>query len=91
MLVNYEQMYGEKPREKSLPLEKNDHPEKKMDESDFLEDDDIVKYQSMLGACQWAISLGCMDIQTAVMTMSHFRVLPRKGHLEPFIQNLWVS
>ena len=33
---------------------------------------------------QWAVSLGRFDIQTATMTMSRFRVAPRKGHLERF-------
>ena len=36
----------------------------------------------MIGAMQWAVSLGRLDITTAVMTLSGFRVAPRKGHLE---------
>jgi hypothetical protein len=31
---------------------------------------------------QWAVSIGRIDITTAVMTMSGFRVAPRRGHLE---------
>ena len=31
---------------------------------------------------QWAVSLGRLDITTAVMTMSGFRANPREGHLE---------
>jgi hypothetical protein len=81
MIQNYERMFGEKPRMNVYsPLEKGDHPE--LDESEFLEPDDVTKYQSIVGSLQWAISLGRFDVATAVMTLSGFRALPRKGHLE---------
>ena len=81
MVKAYERLFGEKPRQNfSSPLEKNDHPE--LDMSDLLDTDGIKKYQSMVGAMQWAVSIGRLDITTAVMTMSSFRVAPRKGHLE---------
>jgi hypothetical protein len=31
---------------------------------------------------QWAVSIGHLDITTAVMTMSSFQAAPRKGHLQ---------
>jgi hypothetical protein len=58
MLENYESMLGEQPRVYSSPLEKNDHPE--LDDSNLLEAQDITKFQSMIGALQWCISLGRM-------------------------------
>jgi hypothetical protein len=36
----------------------------------------------MIGCLQRAVSLGRFDIQTAVVTMSRFRVAPRKGHFD---------
>ena len=36
----------------------------------------------MVGALQWAVSLGRLDITTVVMSMSSFRVEPREGHME---------
>jgi hypothetical protein len=78
--VTFEQMYGEKPKQATSPLEKNDHPE--IDETSLLDPDDIVKYQSMIGALQWAVTLGRFDVCTAVMTMSRFRIAPRTGHLD---------
>ena len=36
----------------------------------------------MIGALQWAVSLGRFDIHTAVMMMGSFRVAPREGHLQ---------
>ena len=40
------------------------------------------QYQSLIGALQWTISLGRLDITTAVMSLSSFRSSPRKGHME---------
>jgi hypothetical protein len=61
-------------------LESNDHPE--IDSSEFLSEDDIQKYQSLIGAMQWTISIGHFDIAVHVMMMSSFRASPRHGHLE---------
>ena len=73
--------FSEKPRQHyTSPLKKNDHPE--LDKSSLLDTDGIKKYQSLIGAMQWAVSLGRLDITTAVMTMSGFQVTPRKGHLD---------
>ena len=80
MLDGFSNLFGENPKEASSPLEKNDHPE--FDDSDLLNEEGIKKYQSMIGACQWAVSLGRFDIHTAVMTMSQFRIAPRQGHLD---------
>jgi hypothetical protein len=81
MMQAYEQLYGEKPSTKPhSPLQDGDHPE--LDTSEFLEEDGIQQYQSLIGSLQWAISIGRWDVQTAVMTMSSFRAQPRKGHLE---------
>ena len=81
LLEGYERMFGSKPKQNvSSPLEKGDHPE--LDDSKELDPEDIRKYQSMIGALQWLVSLGRMDIATSVMTMSSFRAAPRVGHLE---------
>lgn len=81
MVQAYELLYNCKPSTKhQSPLESNDHPE--LDTSEFLEEEGIQQYQSLIGSLQWAITIGRWDIQTAVMTMSSFRAQPRKGHLE---------
>jgi hypothetical protein len=80
MLINYETMFGEKPKEYSSPMDKNDHPE--LDTTSDLSKDDIKKYQSLIGALQWVISLCRFDIHCAVMTMGRFRSAPHHGHLE---------
>jgi hypothetical protein len=77
----YVRMFGEKPKTVyRSPLEEGDHPE--LDNSDLLDPNDVVKYQSLIGSMQWAVSLGRIDVATAVMTMSSFRSAPRHGHLQ---------
>ena len=81
MLDSYLREFGERPNARvHSPLEKGDHPE--LDASDFLGPDGVRQYQSLIGQMQWAISLGRLDITTAIMTLSSFRALPRQGHLE---------
>jgi hypothetical protein len=80
MIDTYVQLYGEKPRKSSSPLEQNDHLE--MDDSPFLGQDETQQFQSLIGAMQWAVSIGRLDIATAVMSLSSFRAMPRRGQLE---------
>ena len=81
MIDTYEQMFGCKPSTKvSSPLEKGDHPE--IDTSELLDEKGIQQYQSLIGAMLWAVSIGRIDITTAVMTLSGFRTAPRLGHLD---------
>jgi hypothetical protein len=81
MVDAYTRMFGEPPKRKySSPLEKGDHPE--TDISPLLDEEGITQYQSLIGMMQWAISLGRFDINTAVMTLSSFAMMPRQGHLD---------
>ena len=61
-------------------METNDHPE--LNVTAFCNENEIEIYQSLIGSMQWAVSIGRMDVQTAVMSMSSFREQPRVGHLE---------
>ena len=81
MVDNYKRIFGEPPKQTVMsPLEKGDHPE--LDTSELLDSTGIITYQSLIGSAQWVISIGRFDVQTAVMTMSSFRVAPRRGHLD---------
>ena len=80
MLDNYKRMFNELPTKTKCPIEKGDHPE--LDDSEFLDAKGIKLYQSMVGALQWAVTLGRLDIACAVMWMSRFRAAPRAGHLQ---------
>ena len=73
-------MFGERPSTNVYsPLEHGDHPE--LDTSELLDQTGIQQYQSLIGSLQWAISLGRLDIATAVLSMSSFCAAPCCGHL----------
>jgi hypothetical protein len=80
MIDTYVQLYGEKPRKALSPHEQNDHLE--MDDSPFLGQDKTQQFQSLIGAMQWAVSIGRLNIATAAMSFSSFLAMPRRGHLE---------
>ena len=80
MMDNYERIHKQLPTKSKSPLDKNDHPE--LDQTPLLEANGIKMYQSMIGALQWAVTLGRFDIACAVMCMSRFRASPRTGHLQ---------
>jgi len=81
MIESYLHIFGIKPKNiYSSPLERGDHPE--LDTSPELDIEGIKVYQSMIGAAQWIVSLGRLDVATAVTTLSSFRAAPRQGHLD---------
>lgn len=80
MLLNYEVMFGTKPKEYSSPMIEKDHPE--LDNTPELDEDGIKQYQSLIGALQWLVTLGRFEILVSVTTMSGYRIAPREGHLE---------
>ena len=81
MIENYKIMFNEMPKEFSSPIAEKDHPE--LDLSDELGPEDIKRYQLLIGALQWLITLGRFDISDGVLTMGSFRSAPpRQGHLE---------
>jgi hypothetical protein len=80
MVDNYKVMFGELPTESHAPLDKKDQPE--LDDSPLCGPHDVQRYQSLIGAVQWTISLCRLDVAQAVMSLSRFRVAPRQGHLE---------
>ena len=49
-------MFGSSPKPVSSPLDNNNHSE--LDRSDELDNEGIKKYQSLIGAFQWAVSIG---------------------------------
>jgi hypothetical protein len=62
------------------PLDKGDHPE--LDTPELCNEEQISQYQSMIGSIQWIVTIGTLDVHTAMMTMSGFCIAPRIGHLK---------
>jgi hypothetical protein len=80
LMMNYEKMFGQQPKQNVLSLlERIYHPE--TNSSNLLDAKGIQMYQSIIGALQWMVTIGQLDITTAVMTTSGFRVAPCTGHL----------
>ena len=68
----YEVLWDYKPKTLySSPLKRGDHPE--LDTSELLDPQGVQDYQSIVRSLQWAISLGRLDIATAVMSLLSFR------------------
>ena len=81
IIKKYECLFGSKPKSSVWsPLAKGNHPE--LDTTELLDEDRIQLCQSLIGSLQQAISLGCFDIATAVMSLSSFCPLPHQGHLK---------
>ena len=80
LVDTYKQLFGELPTELHAPMDKEYKAE--LDDSELLGPDGIAKYQSLIGACQWMISLCRFDIAQTVMTLGRFRTAPRVGHME---------
>jgi hypothetical protein len=79
LVKNYEKTFGMKPNMSVMsPLEKGDHQE--LETSELCTTEQIAQYQSVIGALQWIVTIGCFDIHT-VMTMSGCHMAPRVGHL----------
>jgi len=51
--------------------------------SKLVDEDNQKTCQSLIGALQWVIQIGCFDIETAVMTLSPSHAVLRQGHLDP--------
>jgi len=66
------------------PMATDDHPE--LDDSMLLDAKLHSTYRFMIGASQWIVTLGRLDIHNAVSTLSHFSQAPRKGHLDRIIR-----
>ena len=63
LVETYKELFGEQPKEVHLPLDKDDKPE--LDESPLLGPDGIKRYQTLIGAAQWLITLSRFDIAHA--------------------------
>ena len=80
LVANFESLFNEAPKPSFSPLDHEDRPE--LDTSPLCGPDDTAKFQSLVGACQWMISLCRLDLAHAIMSLSRFRHAPRQGHLD---------
>ena len=62
------------------PLDKEDKLE--LDDTPLLGPDSIKRFQMLIGAAQWLITLSQFDIAHAIMSLGCFGAVPCEGHLE---------
>ena len=79
ILSKHKKKIGQLTKEK-VPHLANDHPE--LDNSPFLHQEGITKFQSIMGMCQWISIAGRLDICFAVASLSCFVAQPREGLLQ---------
>ena len=80
LVDSFKQLFGTQPTEQHAPIDKDAKPE--LDDSPLLGPDGIAKFQSLIGACQWLITLSRFDIGQTIMSLGRFRTAPRVSHLE---------
>ena len=67
-------------RKSRSPLPDGYHPE--ICETPFLNPDKASFYRSMVGALQWIVAIGRVDVAYSASSMARFGAMPREGHLE---------
>jgi len=66
------------------PMATDDHPE--LDDTTTLDPRINSVYRFLVGAYQWIITLGRMNILQAVSALSHFTQIPHQGHLNRMLR-----
>ena len=64
LCASFESLFGEQPKMYFAPLDPDDHPE--LDDTPLCRPDNTAKFQSLIGVCQWMISLCRLDIAHAI-------------------------
>jgi hypothetical protein len=62
-----------------------------MDNSPFLGQDEMQQFQSLIGAMQWAVLIGRLDIATAVIFLFQLPCNAKERPSQESQANLWLS
>jgi hypothetical protein len=68
-----------KPSTLDVLIQPGSHPE--LDDTPFLEDDDVQLYQSYIGVLRLAVELDRIDLAHVAGAMARFSAAPRNRHL----------
>jgi hypothetical protein len=80
IVESFETVFGTKLPLQKTPMSEQYHPE--CDDTPLLDNRGAAIYQGLIGSANWAITLGCFDIQYATQMMSRFCMTPQQGHLD---------
>jgi hypothetical protein len=76
----FETVFGTELRQQKTPMSEHYHPE--CDDTPLLDNRGAAIYQGSIGSANWAMTLGCFDIQYTTQMMSCFSMATRQGHLD---------
>ena len=77
---SYKVCFNEKPKKRKEPMHPDTRPE--LDDSDLCSPEEHTKFQRMLGALQWTMTLCRFDVAGAALTLNTFSCSPRQNHLK---------
>ena len=79
-----EKMFETELRHFQSPMDSTYKPE--IDETELLSENEIPKYQMLVGCANWVITLGRYDVNYATSTLVRYNVAPRAGHLKAMLR-----
>ena len=79
LVKHFERLFGSNLRLYKTPMSDKYHP--KTDDTPLLDARGGSLYCSLISSANWAITLGCFDIQYTMQTLSQYSMAPREGHL----------
>ena len=80
----FKHIFGTELHLQKAPMSNEYHPE--TDDTPLLDARGASIYHSLTGSANWAIMLGCFDVQYATQVLSQYCMAPREGHLSAMKQ-----
>ena len=80
VIPRFEAMFHETFGRCKTPMSSDYHPE--TDATPLCGPVEAARFRSIIGSCNWLITLGRFDINYATMSLSRFNMAPREGHLK---------
>ena len=86
MIPKFESLLKKEMGKVKTPMAEGYHPE--LDDSPLLSTGEASVFRSIIGSCNWMITLGRFDIAYATSVLSRYNMAPRVGHLKA-VQRIW--
>ena len=71
-------------RKENVPINSKLHP--KLDDTPLLDEENITKYQRLIGILQWMQTLIRLDISLAVLSLARFQYSSREEHMSTILK-----
>ena len=84
VVEQFERIFGAELCLQKTPMSNEYHPE--TNDTPLLDARGASIYCGLIGSANWAIMLGCFDVQYATQVLSQYSMAPREGHLSAMKQ-----